>query len=80
MLDKLLVLTLADCDRLRRAVTPSQLTSVALVHPDNVPAYNAMIATQLIPSDRKITSTQVMEIAAQSPVGHRSSSLLRRHQ
>nr|WP_242055840.1 hypothetical protein [Nostoc flagelliforme] len=47
----------------------SQLTSVALVHPDNVPAYNAMIATQLIPSDRKITSTQVMEIAAQSPVG-----------
>ncbi|BDI20631.1 hypothetical protein ANSO36C_64330 (plasmid) [Nostoc cf. commune SO-36] len=47
----------------------SQLTSVALVSPDNVPAYNAMIATQLIPSDRKITSTQVMEIAAQSPVG-----------
>ncbi|WP_242056091.1 hypothetical protein, partial [Nostoc flagelliforme] len=47
----------------------SQLTSVALVHPDNVPAYNAMIATQLIPSDRKITSTQVMEIATQSPVG-----------
>ncbi|MEH1910646.1 hypothetical protein [Nostoc sp.] len=47
----------------------SQLTSVALVHPDNVPAYNAIIATQLIPSDRKITSTQVMEIAAQSPVG-----------
>ncbi|WP_375507065.1 hypothetical protein [uncultured Nostoc sp.] len=47
----------------------SQLTSVALVHPDNVPAYNAMIATQLIPSDRKITSTQVMEIAASSPVG-----------
>jgi hypothetical protein len=47
----------------------SQLTSVALVHPDNVPAYNAMIATQLIPSDRKITSIQVMEIAAQSPVG-----------
>ncbi|MBD2535780.1 hypothetical protein H6G97_43085 [Nostoc flagelliforme FACHB-838] len=47
----------------------SQLTSVALVHPDNVPAYNAMIATQLIPSARKITSTQVMEIAAQSPVG-----------
>ncbi|BAY41930.1 hypothetical protein NIES2111_63260 (plasmid) [Nostoc sp. NIES-2111] len=47
----------------------SQLTSVALVHPDNVPAYNSMIATQLIPSDRKITSTQVMEIAAQSPVG-----------
>ncbi|MCC5661611.1 hypothetical protein LC608_32630 [Nostoc sp. XA010] len=42
---------------------------MALVHPDNVPAYNAMIATQLIPSDRKITSTQVMEIAAQSPVG-----------
>ncbi|WP_243458540.1 hypothetical protein [Nostoc sp. UIC 10630] len=53
---------------------------MALVHPDNVPAYNAMIATQLIPSDRKITSTQVMEIAAQSPVGRRSSSLLRRHQ
>ncbi|ABA24957.1 conserved hypothetical protein (plasmid) [Trichormus variabilis ATCC 29413] len=47
----------------------SQLTSVALVHPDNVPAYNAMISTQLIPGDRKITSTQVMEIAAQSPVG-----------
>lgn len=47
----------------------SQLTSVALVHPDNVPAYNAMIARQLIPSDRKITSTQVMEIATQSPVG-----------
>ncbi|BAY41389.1 hypothetical protein NIES2111_57850 (plasmid) [Nostoc sp. NIES-2111] len=47
----------------------SQLTSVALVHPDNVPAYNAMIATQLIPGDRKITSTQVMEIAASSPVG-----------
>ncbi|BCL39828.1 hypothetical protein [Nostoc sp. MS1] len=47
----------------------SQLTSVALVHPYNVPAYNAMIATQLIPGDRKITSTQVMEIAAQSPVG-----------
>ncbi|MBW4457075.1 MAG: hypothetical protein KME55_32875 [Nostoc indistinguendum CM1-VF10] len=47
----------------------SQLTSVALVHPDNVPAYNAMIATQLIPSDRKITSTEVMEIAASSPVG-----------
>ncbi|MBD2451134.1 hypothetical protein H6G76_29190 [Nostoc sp. FACHB-152] len=47
----------------------SQLTSVALVSPDNVPAYSAMIATQLIPSDRKITSTQVMEIAAQSPVG-----------
>ncbi|MBD2249216.1 hypothetical protein, partial [Nostoc sp. FACHB-888] len=47
----------------------SQLTSVALVSPDNVPAYNAMIATQLIPSDRKITSTQVMEIAAQLPVG-----------
>ncbi|MEA5566686.1 hypothetical protein VB693_14710 [Anabaena sp. UHCC 0399] len=47
----------------------SQLTAVALVHPDNVPAYNAMIATQLIPSDRKITSTQVMEIAASSPVG-----------
>ncbi|MBH8575792.1 hypothetical protein I8752_22875 [Nostocaceae cyanobacterium CENA369] len=47
----------------------SQLTSVALVHPDNVPAYNAMIATQLIPSDRKITSTQVMEIAQSSPVG-----------
>ncbi|WP_242054357.1 hypothetical protein, partial [Nostoc parmelioides] len=47
----------------------SQLTSVALVHPDNVPAYNAMISTQLIPSDRKITSTQVMEIAASSPVG-----------
>ncbi|WP_448273067.1 hypothetical protein [Nostoc sp. DSM 114160] len=42
---------------------------MALVHPDRVPAYNAMIATQLIPSDRKITSTQVMEIAAQSPVG-----------
>ncbi|RCJ41993.1 hypothetical protein A6770_35490 [Nostoc minutum NIES-26] len=47
----------------------SQLTSVALVHPDNVPAYSAMIATQLIPSDRKITSTQVMEIAERSPVG-----------
>ncbi|AFY45735.1 hypothetical protein [Nostoc sp. PCC 7107] len=47
----------------------SQLTSVALVSPDKVPAYSAMIATQLIPSDRKITSTQVMEIAAQSPVG-----------
>ncbi|MBD2472276.1 hypothetical protein [Nostoc sp. FACHB-145] len=47
----------------------SQLTSVALVSPDNVPAYSAMIATQLIPSDRKITSTQVMDIAAQSPVG-----------
>ncbi|WP_242063064.1 hypothetical protein [Nostoc sp. FACHB-145] len=47
----------------------SQLTSVALVAPDNVPAYSAMIATQLIPSDRKITSTQVMDIAAQSPVG-----------
>ncbi|BAY41754.1 hypothetical protein NIES2111_61500 (plasmid) [Nostoc sp. NIES-2111] len=28
-----------------------------------------MIATQLIPGDRKITSTQVMEIAASSPVG-----------
>ncbi|MBW4566275.1 MAG: hypothetical protein KME32_35475 [Mojavia pulchra JT2-VF2] len=47
----------------------SQLTSVALVSPDNVPAYSAMIATQLIPGDRKITSTQVMEIAAQSAVG-----------
>ncbi|WP_242049379.1 hypothetical protein [Aulosira sp. FACHB-615] len=47
----------------------SQLTSVALVSPDNVPAYSAMIATQLIPSDRKITSTQVMQIAQSSPVG-----------
>ncbi|OYD94156.1 hypothetical protein CDG77_12440 [Nostoc sp. 'Peltigera membranacea cyanobiont' 213] len=41
----------------------SQLISVALVSPDNVPTYNAMIATQLIPSDRRLAHSVAMPLA-----------------
>ncbi|MEH1899420.1 MAG: hypothetical protein V7K94_29805 [Nostoc sp.] len=55
----------------------SQLTSVALVHPDNVPAYNAMIATQLIPSNLHYFYPSNGDCCT---ITSRSSSLLRRHQ
>lgn len=46
----------------------SQLVPIAIVNPKNTAAYGALIATTLIPSDKKLDSAAIMAIAEKSPV------------
>lgn len=46
----------------------SQLVPIAIINPKNIAAYSAVVATTLIPSDKKLESMQIMEIAKKSPV------------
>ena len=46
----------------------SQLVPIAIINPKNVAAYGAIISTTLIPADRKLPSSEIMEVAGKSPV------------
>lgn len=46
----------------------SQLVPIVLINPKNPAAYQSVITTQLIPTDKRYESSKIMEIAAKSPV------------